>query len=58
MKKLVILMLCGALGMSVGAVPQMKNFQTAGAKEAIVAGFFGTATILGTVIGIRFYLGR
>lgn len=36
MKKLVILMLCGALGMSVGAVPQMKNFQTAGAKEAIV----------------------
>lgn len=36
MKKLVILMLCGALGMSVGAVPQMKNFQIAGAKEAIV----------------------
>lgn len=36
MKKLVVLMLCGALGMSVGAVPQMKNFQTAVAKEAIV----------------------
>lgn len=36
MKKLVILMLCGALGMGIGAVQQAKNLQTAGAKEAIV----------------------
>ncbi|WP_018751635.1 copper amine oxidase N-terminal domain-containing protein [Paenibacillus sanguinis] len=36
MKKLVILMLCGALGMGLGAAPQVQYLQTAGAKEAIV----------------------